>query len=282
MPTLGEALAAARRTVDAVDARVLLCHVIDKDAAYLAAHSDTLLDPAAARAYREAVERRRAGEPVAYITGRREFYGLDFRVTPAVLIPRPDTELLVELALARIPPHQERTVLDLGTGSGCIALSIARERPHARVMAIDGSPEALKVARDNARTLAIAGVAFVEGDWFEPVADQRFDLIVTNPPYVAAGDPHLAQGDLRFEPEAALVGGADGLAAIRHIVVRAGRHLVSGGALLFEHGHDQGAACRALLAAAGFQAISTWRDLARHERVSGGSKLDGAPSQPLH
>lgn len=272
MPTIDEALVAARRTVDAVEARALLCHVLKKDAAYLAAHADATLHPDAAAAYGAALARREAGEPVAYITGRREFYGLELRITPAVLIPRPETELLVDLALARVPRDEARQVLDLGTGSGCIAIGIAHERPRTRVAAVDHSPDAIALARENARSLGITGITFTVGDWFMPVVGRCFDLIVANPPYVAADDPHLRRGDLRYEPQAALVGGADGLDALRTIIANAGRHLHAGGALLLEHGHEQGAACRRLLDAAGFHGVQTWRDLAGNERVSGGSR----------
>lgn len=270
MPTIGEAFAAARHTLNAIDARVLLCHVLRNDAAYLAAHADRALTAEQRRAYEAAVARRGAGEPVAYITGRREFYGLALRVTPAVLIPRPETELLVELALARIPHDEARDVLDLGTGSGCVALSLAHERPQARVVASDRAADATALARENAQRLGIANVEFAVGDWFAPVAGERFHLVVSNPPYVAVDDPHLTQGDLRYEPRSALVGGVDGLDAIRAISASARRWLHAGGALLLEHGYDQGAACRSLLEAAGFHGVHTWRDLAGHERVSGG------------
>lgn len=270
MPTIGEALAAARRTVDAVDARVLLCHAVGRNAAYLAAHADSTLRPEQRSAYEACIARRAAGEPVAYLIGRREFYGLEFQVTPAVLIPRPETELLVDLALARIPREEKWHVLDLGTGSGCIALSIANARPRCRIVAIDRAPEALALARENAQTLRIGNVDFAEGNWFAPVAGQRFDLIVSNPPYVAAHDPHLAQGDLRYEPRGALIGGSDGLDALRVIVTGAPEHLRPRAALLFEHGHDQGAACRNLLETAGFREVRSWRDLGGRDRVSGG------------
>jgi release factor glutamine methyltransferase len=270
MPTIGEALAAARRDVDVSDARVLLCHVLGRNAAYLAAHADSTLTPKQSSAYENYVARRDAGEPVAYLIGRREFYGLELRVTPAVLIPRPETELLVDLALARIPPQDEWRVLDLGTGSGCIALSIAHARPRSRVTAVDSAPDALALARENARSLGIGNVAFAEGNWFTPVAGERFDLIVSNPPYVAAQDPHLAQGDLRHEPRAALIGGLDGLDALRTIVAGALEHLRPRAALLLEHGHDQGAACRNLLEGAGIREVRSWRDLGGRYRVSGG------------
>jgi release factor glutamine methyltransferase len=268
--SVGAALGAAQRLLGAVEARALLASALARDAAWLIAHADQPLDAAAAARYAELIRRRAAGEPVAYLTGEREFYGLPFRVTPAVLIPRPETELLVELALARLAPGSRARVLDLGTGSGCVALSIARARPAVRVLAVDCSSDALAVAAANARALGAANVELRRGDWFEGLAGERFELIVANPPYVADGDPHLACGDLRHEPRAALAAGADGLAAIRAIVAAAPGHLAAGGALYIEHGHDQGARCRALLAGAGFAAVGTHCDLAGLDRVSGG------------
>jgi release factor glutamine methyltransferase len=219
------------------------------------------------------VERRAAGEPIAYLTGNCEFYGLEFRVTPAVLIPRPETELLVDLALERLPVEGRARVLDLGTGSGCIAVSLGRQRPRMEVWAADAVPAALEVARDNALRLG-ATVRFVRSDWLADLAGERFDLILSNPPYVAAGDPHLSRGDLRFEPASALVAGEDGLNDIRRIVAAAPAHLAPGGWLLFEHGYDQAQRCRALLTAAGFGQVTSWRDLAGIERVSGGCMLE--------
>lgn len=273
--TIGQALTDARQKIDALDARVLLCHVVQRNAAYLIAHADDLLGADRQRAFDTLVAHRVGGQPVAYITGRREFFSLDFKVTPAVLIPRPETELLVQLALEHIPPDEPRRVLDLGTGSGCVAISIARHRPLASVIATDNSPEALALAGENARALDVRNVEFAAGEWFGAVDDRHFDLIVSNPPYVADGDPHLAQGDVRFEPRAALVGGPDGLDAFRLIVARAGPRLAIGGWLLFEHGFAQAARCRALLQAAGFGPIYSWKEIAGNERVSGG-KLDGA------
>lgn len=219
------------------------------------------------------MERRAAGEPIAYLTGNCEFYGLEFRVTPAVLIPRPETELLVDLALERLPVEGRARVLDLGTGSGCIAVSLGRQRPRMEVWAADAAPAALEVARDNALRLG-ATVRFVRSDWLADLAGERFDLILSNPPYVAAGDPHLSRGDLRFEPASALVAGEDGLNDIRRIVAAAPAHLAPGGWLLFEHGYDQAQRCRALLTAAGFGQVTSWRDLAGIERVSGGCMLE--------
>lgn len=270
--TIAQALAAAEERIDPLDARVLLCHALARDMAYLIAHRDEPLDPERLHAFESLAARRSAGEPVAYLTGRREFYGLDFRVTPAVLIPRPETECLVELALEHIPRGKPCTVADLGTGSGCVAIAIARHRSQAWITATDASPEALAVARGNAAALAVTNVEFAAGSWWHAVEDRCFDLVVSNPPYVAEGDPHLGEGDLRFEPRVALAGGPDGLDAIRQIAAGAGAHLEPGGWILIEHGFDQGPSCRALLAQAGLADVRTWRDLAGHERVSGGRR----------
>ncbi|MHB0926526.1 MAG: peptide chain release factor N(5)-glutamine methyltransferase, partial [Gallionellaceae bacterium] len=239
------------------------------------------LNEAQAATYRALLQRRLAGEPLAYILGEREFYGLTFRVTPATLIPRADTELLVELALQRIPkplpssPRQGRSmsefrVLDLGTGSGAIALSIAHTRPDIEVTAVDASPDALEVARENAQHLNTDNVRLLRSDWFTALPSERFGLIVSNPPYIAEGDAHLAQGDLRFEPRGALASGADGLDDIRRIVADTKEYLNAGGWLLFEHGYDQAGRVRELLGAAGYAEVFSARDLAGIERVSGG------------
>jgi len=216
-------------------------------------------------AFHAFARRRRAGEPVAYILGHREFYSLQLSVNPAVLIPRPETELLVDLALQRRPA----SVLDLGTGSGAVALAIKRHLPGATVVAIDSSATALAVARRNAVKLGLA-VDFRHGRWFEPVAGERFDLVVANPPYVAEGDPHLPE--LRHEPVAALVSGPDGLAAIREIISAAGLFIAPGGCLLLEHGQGQDAGVRDLLEREGFGSVRTWPDLAGIGRVSGGTR----------
>lgn len=273
--TVGGALAAARKYIAPGDARSLLSHLLRRDAAYLIAHDRDALNEHTLHGFEQLVARRFAGEPVAYLTGRREFFGIEFGVTPAVLIPRPETELLVELALERMPVDRPSRLLDLGTGSGCVALSIAAHRPRAHVMAIDCSPEALAVARKNARTLELRRVEFEAGNWFAAIGDRQFDLIVANPPYVAAHDRCLEEDVLHFEPRAALCGGADGLDALRIITAGASAHLVTCGWLLLEHGHDQGPACRDLLEASGFVAVFTRRDLAGIERVSGG-RFDGA------
>jgi release factor glutamine methyltransferase len=258
----------------AVDARVLLGHVLCKDRAWLAAHATETIPAAQADEFFALAKRRRDGEPVAYLTGTREFWGLPIAVSPVVLIPRPETETLVEMALAWFPADRETRVLDLGTGSGAIALAIAHERPRFLVLATDISEAALSVARDNARRLQIANIEFARSDWFaalpSPFQDQRFDLIVCNPPYVEAGDAHLSTGDLQFEPAVALSPGDDGLLAIRRIVAGAPEHLVAGGALIVEHGYDQEDAVRALFAEAGFTDVTSARDLAGIPRVVGG------------
>ncbi|KAF0814707.1 Release factor glutamine methyltransferase [Andreprevotia sp. IGB-42] len=250
-----------------IDAQVLFSHVSGHNRAWLIAHGSDEADPALAAAYDALAARRRAGEPVAYLVGTREFYGRDFAVSPAVLIPRPETELLVELALARAGDNAR--VLDLGTGSGCIPVTLKLERADLLVSAVDISSDALAVAQHNARRLG-AEVQFVHSDWFAALAGQTFSLIVSNPPYIEQHDPHLAQGDLRFEPRGALTDGADGLLHIRHIVTTCVEHLRAGGWLLFEHGYDQGGASRALLDAAGFSEVQTWHDLAGLDRVTGG------------
>jgi release factor glutamine methyltransferase len=220
-------------------------------------------------AYADLLERRARGEPVAYITGSRGFWSLELEVTPATLIPRPETELLVELALQRLPRDSACAVADLGTGSGAIALALASERPHCRVTATDASEAALEVARRNAARLGIGNVVFAQGDWMAPLGDDRFGLIVSNPPYIEAGDAHLARGDLRFEPPTALASGNDGLDDIRRIVASAREHLLPGGWLLFEHGWNQGDAARALLDQAGYTDVFTAQDLEQRDRVSG-------------
>jgi release factor glutamine methyltransferase len=271
MPEVRQLLAAAAaRLGDRTEAGILLAHTLGKPRSWLVAHADDPADAEGAAAFAALVERRAAGEPVAYLTGRRGFWTLELEVTPATLIPRPETELLVELALARLPRDGSPRVVDLGTGSGAIALAIARECPHARVLATDASADALAVARRNAEANAIHNVAFTRSDWFAALTQDRFDLVVSNPPYIAADDAHLQQGDLRFEPVGALASGRDGLDDIRRIVSDARSHLAADGWLLFEHGWDQGAAARELLEAAGYGEVFTAQDLEQRDRVSGG------------
>lgn len=253
-----------------LEVRMLLEHVLGKPRAWLLAHDTDPLLPEVAAAYESLAQRRLSGEPMAYLLGHREFMGHRFRVTPDVLIPRPDTEVLVETALECLAGLAAPAVLDLGTGSGAIAISIALARRDARVMASDVSAAALAVAAANAWDLA-ASVRLVEGSWYEAVPPgEGFDLIVSNPPYVASDDPHLDQGDVRFEPRGALTDGAGGLEDLARIAQGAGRHLKRGGALWMEHGWDQAQAVRDLLAEAGFADVHSRRDLAGIERISGG------------
>jgi release factor glutamine methyltransferase len=255
--------------LDPLENRILLCHATGLTRVQLITQGDRPLAPDEAARLDDLVARRLRGEPIAYIVGRREFFGLDFQVGPAVLIPRPDTELIVELALERLPQGPAR-LLDMGTGSGAIAVAVAHTRPDADVTALDVSPDALAVARANAAANG-ARVRFLHSNWFDALdATVCFDVIASNPPYIAAGDAHLAQGDLRFEPVGALTDHADGLSALRAIIEGSPRHLVPGGWLLLEHGHDQAEAVRTLLTNAGYAEVRSWQDLAGIERVSGG------------
>jgi release factor glutamine methyltransferase len=258
-----------------LDAKVLLAHVLGRDRAWLAAHATDVIDCQDAEHFLALAQRRRRGEPVAYLTGLREFWGLTLAVTPDVLIPRPETETLVEAALTRLPADRDVRLLDLGTGSGAIALALAHERPRASVTAIDASAAALDVARANAARLGLRNVTFVLSDWFAalPADAAPFDAIAANPPYVASGDPHLREGDLVHEPAAALGAGADGLSALRVIVAGAPARLARGGWLLLEHGYDQADAVAALLAAAGFGERTSLRDLSGVPRVAMGRRV---------
>lgn len=256
--------------VSRLEAQILLCHAIQQPRAHLAAHDRDPILPEQAAAFDALLQRRLGGEPIAYILGEREFYSLAFRVTPAVLIPRPETELLVELALERLPADSSVRVLDLGTGSGAVAVTLALHLPRAEVVAVDQSAAALEVARENSQQLGADNLHLIQSNWFSALEQEKFDLIVSNPPYIAANDPHLTQGDVRFEPPAALASGEDGLDDIRTIVRGAATHLKPGGWLLFEHGYDQAAACRELLARAGFEQVASAADLASIERVSYG------------
>ncbi|MES2077175.1 MAG: peptide chain release factor N(5)-glutamine methyltransferase [Pseudomonadota bacterium] len=278
-PLTGAAVAAGasvaslqvRGALDPLDNRILLCHALGLSRVGLITQSERLLTQDEAQRLAALLARRLAGEPIAYIVGRREFFGLPFEVTPAVLIPRPDTELLVELALERLPAGGR--LLDMGTGSGAIAVALAHSRRDAAVTALDVSTEALAVAGRNAASNGVA-LRLLHSDWYAALqgdhGDEVFDLIVSNPPYIASGDRHLAEGDLRFEPVGALTDHADGLAALRRIVAGAPRHLVAGGWLLMEHGYDQSAAVRELLRTQGYAEVQSWCDLAGIERVSGG------------
>jgi release factor glutamine methyltransferase len=273
--SIAAALKSARVEIESIDARVLLQHALSVNRTYLAAHPEQILTEAEQEKLIASLDRRKNGEPVAYIIGEREFFGLAFQVTPAVLIPRPETELLVEQALARLPEHLPARVLDLGTGSGAIAISIAKHRPRVRVVAVDTESDALKLASKNARRLLgdrASSIEFLQSDWFGAVPDEPFDIIVSNPPYVADDDPHLKQGDLRFEPRKALAAGPRGLSALAHIARNAAPRLVPGGWLLLEHGYDQGNACRELLAQGRLENIAIHRDLAGIDRVTLGQR----------
>jgi len=270
---LAGALDRAARLVPRAEAKLLLVHAAGIGHARLAAHPELELASDALERYDDWIARRAGGEPIAYLLGWREFYGRRFRVADAVLIPRPETELLVDCALAVVRAlARSSRIADLGTGSGAIAVSLALEQPEAQVWASDASGAALDIARENAQALG-ARVRFRQGAWFAAFdPGSRFDLVVSNPPYVAEGDPHLANGDLRREPRAALVAGPDGLSEIRRIVRDAPAFLARSGQLLVEHGYDQAEQVREALRAAGFEAVRSWRDLAGIERVSGGSR----------
>lgn len=253
--------------LDALDNRILLCHALGLTRVGLITQSERALDAGEAQRFAALVQRRMDGEPIAYIVGQREFFGLPFEVSGAVLIPRPDTELLVELTLDRLPPSGR--VLDMGTGSGAIAVALAHTRRDADVTALDVSGEALAVARRNAAANG-ARVAFLQSDWYAALDGlPPFDVIASNPPYIASGDRHLSEGDLRYEPVGALTDHADGLSALRIIVAGASARLKPGGWLLMEHGYDQSAAVRQLLSGQGYTDVQSWTDLAGIERVTG-------------
>ncbi len=255
----------------ALEARLVLQHVLEVNHAWLIAHADDVLSPEQTAVAEDLLQRRLAGEPMAYILGRREFYGLDLKTTMATLIPRPDTETLVEAALARIPTGHSCEVLDLGSGTGAIALAIASQKPQAQVTAIDVSVEALKIAIENSQLLKLNHVKFIESSWFSGLAEtanKTFDVIVSNPPYIREDDVHLSQGDLRFEPISALASGVDGLDDIRIIIKQAPQYLNQGGWLMLEHGYDQADAVARLLSERGFTQVSHVLDLAGIERVT--------------
>ena len=269
-PSIADLLAAARSRIPAAEARLLIGHALNKSSAWLEAHREEAVAAPAANAIEALIDRRAAGEPIAYLTGEREFYGRPFQVSPDVLIPRPETELLVDIAKTKLGAGSTANVLDLGAGSGCLAITLALELPRTRVTALDISPAALDIARTNAQALG-AQLDFFVSDWFAALPPGRFHLIVANPPYVAAVDPHLEEGDLRFEPRGALTDHADGLAAIRRIVTEAPHWLGDDGWLFIEHGYDQAAAVSALLTATGFVTIEQHADLAGILRVTGGA-----------
>lgn len=260
------------------DAEVLLMHALKRNRAYLRTWPELEISHAVAESFWSSLERRQRGEPVAYLIQEREFWSRNFRVSPATLIPRPETELLVELALELVKDHSMPEILDLGTGSGIISISLAAECPRGKVTATDISTEALEIARFNAGQHRIANIRFRHGDWFDALsAEQRFDLIVSNPPYIARDDPHLLQGDLRFEPIHALAAGSDGLNALRMIIGQAAKYLKPGGRLMIEHGYNQAESVQTLLLANHFMNIEQHLDLLGHVRVSSAS----SPCSPI-
>lgn len=256
-----------------VDAEYLLSYYLNKPRSWLYAHSDFQLKPEQENEFQELIYRRQQGEPVAYITGRQGFWSFELFVTPDTLIPRPETELLVELAIERIDLNSESNVLDLGTGTGAIALAIAQECPKANVVAVDYSEPALAVARINAAEVKVRNLEILHGNWFDALGGRRFDVIATNPPYIELNDAHLSQGDLRFEPMSALVSGNDGLNDIRIIIAGAKNHLNPNAWLLIEHGWNQAEVIRHLLIDAGYIDVSTEQDLAKRDRVTMGRML---------
>ncbi|MFN5541091.1 MAG: peptide chain release factor N(5)-glutamine methyltransferase [Betaproteobacteria bacterium] len=278
--TVGEALSDAKRSIERRDAEYLLSHLLGTSRASIIAHSDRQIDPAAAARFRQWVAARADGKPVAQILGVREFYGRDFAIDEHVLIPRPETETLVEQALARIskqkslktPANRRLSILDLGTGSGIVAITVKLEAPDCEVVAVDASAAALRNARANAATLN-APVRFLDSNWYGALDGQCFDVIVSNPPYVAVDDPHLSRGDLRFEPMMALTDQSpDGLASIRAITAGALAHLRPNGWLMLEHGYNQAEAVRQLMGEARLTAVQSTRDLAGIERVTSGQR----------
>jgi release factor glutamine methyltransferase len=253
------------------DAEILLEHVTGKARTYLLAFGETQLTPEQEAQLAVLLARRKTGEPVAHLTGEREFWSLPLYVSAATLIPRPDTECLVEQALARLPDGPCR-ILDLGTGTGAIALALASERPDCQVTAVDVMPDAVALAQRNLARLGFSNVQINQSSWFSALAQHAFEMIVSNPPYIDEHDPHLSQGDVRFEPLTALVAANDGLADIEHIITTAREHLVPGGWLLLEHGWTQGEAVRALFSAAGYASVETCRDYGGNERLTLGKK----------
>ncbi len=292
-PTVGQALARARTALEAtsgtarLDAEVLLARVLGWSRTRLLTHPGASLDPARVRRFEALVERRRDGEPIAYVTGRREFWSLEFAVTPDTLIPRPETEHLVEAVLEVVSAGDAAAIADVGTGTGAVAVALARERPRSFVLGTDRSPAAVAVARANAIRLGAGNASFVVADACAALAPNRWSVVVSNPPYVAENDAHLTAGDLRFEPREALVSGPRGLAMLETLARQGPARLVDGGWLVLEHGRDQGPAVRALLSGAGLGAVETIRDLAGNERVTLGRRARrgddcGDPSLPHH
>lgn len=262
-------LAACSETA-ALDAEVLLCHCLHKNRSFLRAWPEYTPDSLQISQFQALMAQRQQGTPIAYLTGQREFWSRHFSVSPDVLIPRPDSELLIELSLDLLPENQACKIIDLGTGSGILALTLAAERPMTNVLATDISTAALQIARQNATQLQISHVRFLQSHWFDQVTEIGFDLVVSNPPYIAASDPHLQQGDVRFEPETALISDENGLKDIRLLAEQARRHLKNHGHLLIEHGYNQQAEVQAIFSQLNYQQISTHNDLSGNPRVTSG------------
>ncbi|WP_295803695.1 peptide chain release factor N(5)-glutamine methyltransferase [uncultured Microbulbifer sp.] len=252
-----------------LDLEVLLCHLLGKSRAWLYTWPEHELEPEQQAAFDRLFERRIAGEPVAHLTGNREFWSLPLKVNRSTLIPRPDTEVLVE-AVLELRPQESLRALDLGTGTGAIALALATEKPHWQLLAVDKMPAAVALAEENRQQLGLANVQVRQSDWFDGVPPQHFDVIVSNPPYIDAQDPHLREGDVRFEPRSALVADEQGLADIRQIAAQARSYLAADGLLLVEHGWQQADAVAELLGTRGFEQVQSWRDLGGQQRVTGG------------
>lgn len=259
-----------------LEAEILLGHVLNKNRAYLFSHPELILEPKQLQAFRQLIDQRALGVPIAYLLGTREFWSLSLRVTKDTLIPRHETERLVELALELIPDVQATRVLDLGTGSGAIALALAKERPHWEIIACDKSEAALQVAQDNAHQLNLANIRFYHSDWFNSLPAMQYHAIISNPPYIAATDPHLKEGDVVFEPVNALVSGQDGLADLQCIIQESYNRLKPNGLLLLEHGYDQKIATRTILKELGYLKVHCWQDIQGNDRVSGGWHPDNA------
>lgn len=276
MPTIESILAQATTTLSktsdsaALDAEILLCQVLNKNRSYLRAWPEKNLTHEQYEQFEKLLQQRAQGTPIAHLTGVKEFWSRDFRITPDVLIPRPDTELLIELALELIPANQACKLLDLGTGSGIIAVTLAAERPNCLVVACDQSEKALVIAQENARSHQIKNVQFFLSDWFDQIPDDKFDLIISNPPYIAADDPHLQQGDVRFDPDSALIADQQGLKDIIRIADQARQHLTNKGHLLIEHGYDQQQQVQEIFQHFAYRNIQTYTDLAGHPRASYG------------
>lgn len=253
-----------------IDAEVLLAHTLNTSRTFLYTHPEKILTDTQNDTYQALIAKRSAGSPIAYLTQYREFWSLPLRVSDATLIPRPETELLVELTLKFLKQNPAASILDLGTGSGAIALALASERPDWQILACDKSAAAMEMAQENATHLGLSNVTITRSDWFTDIPAQQFDAIVSNPPYIAADDPHLKEGDVRFEPLSALVSGKDGLESLTHIIKYSYEHLKPGGLLLMEHGFQQKEAVIQLLNQYGYEHVQYWQDWQGHERVSGG------------